>query len=361
MKIKNIAAAFMLSSVVLSSCVDTNYEAIDMNSLLGDSLVANTTIKQLISTYAKDTDEYTYIKYDAPSINAGLFTCDSIGAAGDVVIKGVVTSTDVEGNVYKYMTVQEYGDNGRAIKISIDASGLSGIYPLGQRVWIRCNGLYIGKYAQSYQLGVLYYNLDKTVNKDVVTSDTTYIDNVMTINYDTTVVTVYRKEPGRIPLPVAKNAIHAFGLPDVSLVRVDTMTIAQIKAAGDSINNKLVCIKNAYFTGMGADYGVAADLTNDELIFAPSTNGVGYPQSREIKDPTGSIFISTSEYAKFADYALPSSDNIGNITAIVGWYNDKKPTVTPASSTTEIYHQLTLRTLSDLGKGFEAYHEQIGY
>ena len=349
MKKIKIAGAFAIMATLFSSCADTTFEPIPVGQLMGDSLVANYKISQLIDSFMTDSDTYSDVKYSKQ--NSGLFTADLIKSTGDVVIKGVVTSSDAEGNIYKYMTIQE--DNGQAIKISIDASGLSGIYPLGQRVWIRCNGLYLGKYAQSPQIGTLYYNTTKFVTKQTIKYDSVKMKN------DTTITTIYRKEPGRIPLPVALKAIHAFGMPDLSLAKADTITIAEIRAAGPSVINKLVCIKNAYFTGKGADYGLPVSLKDDELIFAPSTNGVGYPQSREIKDPTGSIFISTSEYSKFAGYKLPSSGNIGNITAIVGWYNDKKAAVTPTSVTTEIYHQLTLRGMMDLGKGFESYHAEI--
>ena len=44
---------------------------------------------------------------------------------------------------------------------------------------------------------------------------------------------------------------------------------------------------------------------------------------------------------------------VGNITAIVGWYNDKDAVIAPS----KIYHQLTLRSLGDLGKGFEGFHQ----
>jgi len=72
----------------------------------------------------------------------------------------------------------------------------------------------------------------------------------------------------------------------------------------------------------------------------------------KIQDGSGaSVFVSTSEYAKFASKKLPSSTYKGNITAIVGWYNDKDAVV----SSSKIYHQLTLRSLNDLGKGFEGY------
>ncbi|MFZ4582903.1 MAG: DUF5689 domain-containing protein [Paludibacter sp.] len=340
MKNTIIKTAVALAIVLFASCAKTDFEPIPQSQLMGDSLTTTFTIQQLLDTFMTNNDVYT----DTVGKKAGLFTADTIKSKTnrEVVISGVVTSTDVEGNVYKFMTVQELFPGGKAIKISVDASGLSGLYPLGQRVWIRCNGLCLGKYAQSPQIGVRFVNLDKVKINTAKTN------------------TVYRLEPGRIPPPIAMKAIHAYGMPDTTLVKVDTMTIAQIKTAGPGIINRLVCIKNAFFTGRGADFNKPALIQNDiDYIFAPSTNGVGYPQSREIQDPTGSIFVSTSEFAKFAKNVLPPSANIGNITAIVGWYNDKKADVNPSSITAEIYHQLTIRTMSDLGKGFESYHTSL--
>jgi hypothetical protein len=356
MKKINIISLLVLISAFFIGCAKTDFEPIAIDKLMGDSLIANSSIKQLIDSFAKDTDEYTYLKYG--TLNSGLFTSDLIKSTKDFIIKGVVTSSDVDGNVYKYMTVQDFS-TGQAFKISIDASGLSAVYPLGIRVWIRCNGLCIGNYAQSPQIGTAYYNTDHSIIKTVIKSDIVKSNGVTTIKLDTTYVTVYRKEPGRIELPIAMKAIHRFGMPDTTLVKADTMTIAQIKAAGASAFNKLVCIKNAFFTGNGADYNLPVSLTAEELIFAPSTNGIGYPQSREIQDGTGSIFVSTSEYSKFATTKLPDSSNRGNITALVGWYNDKAPGVNPSQSTSKIYHQITIRSLSDLGKGFEKFHAEV--
>ena len=81
-------------------------------------------------------------------------------------------------------------------------------------------------------------------------------------------------------------------------------------------------------------------------IFAPSTYStskkynIGYPVSREIKDGTGSSYISTSEYANFAETLIPKEGETGMVTAIVGWFKDKN------SADGKI--QLTIRALSDL-------------
>lgn len=331
MKTKIFKIAGLFTLLLFASCAKTDFDVVSPDKLTGDSLQTTYTIQQLLTEFnVSDYDAYT----DTVTYKSTLFTTNKIVSANEVVISGVVTSTDLEGNVYKYLTVQETFPGGRAVKISIDGAGLSGLYPLGQRVWIRCNDLYIGNYAQSAVLGYKYTNYGKSKFKASIDS------------------TIYRVEPGRIALPIAKKVIHSYGLPDKSLAKADTMTIAQIKAAGVAVHNKLVCIKNAFFTGKGANNGSVANITDAELIFAPSTNGVGYPQSREIQDGTGSMFVSTSEYSKFANKVLPTSNYRGRITAIVGFYNDKDKT----ASTSKIYYQLTLRRISDLGVGFEQYH-----
>lgn len=306
---KSISIIFLL---FLVACKQVDYDPIPLAGLLGEKIDSTYSIARFKKQFVPTTGQFSAVK---------------IQSSTDVIINGIVTSTDVEGNVYKYLVVQEEVPRGEAIKISIDVSGLSAIYPLGQRVAVKLNGLYIGKYAESPQVGVYYENVSRTP---------------------------VRIEPGRIPKLISDQHVIAYGMPDPSAIVADTMTIAQIRAAGDTLFNRLVYIKNAYFTGRGADFGKPANINNPaDRIFAPSTNGVGFPQSREIQDGTGSIFISTSEYASFATKPLPASSIKGDITAIVGWYNDRA-TFDP----TRIYHQLTLRTLSDLGKGFEAYHTQ---
>ena len=326
MKRNNIIFLIIGFAALLSSCNQTDFNAIPQSELMGDSLITTYTIANLKSEFLTDTDAYS----DTTNFLGGLYTADLIKSSADVVISGYVTSTDTEGNVYKYIVIQEDKLNGQAMKIAIDASGISGLYPLGQKVWVRCNDLFIGRYGQAPQLGLKYINKDKMKVKKS-TNDT-----------------IYRIEPGRMPLLIAKQHIHAYGLPDPSVITADTMTIAQIKSADyKKLVNKLVCIKDAYFTGEES----GSPLTDNNLIFAPSTDGAGYPQSRDITDGTGTIVIATSEYAKFATYKLPASTYRGNITVIIGWYKN----YTDASGT----WQLTLRTINDLGKGFEGYRAQL--
>ncbi|MEI6754231.1 MAG: DUF5689 domain-containing protein [Paludibacter sp.] len=308
----NIMSLLLLSILLLNSCnedITTSESSFEW--------IPTHTIGGFINEFSSDIGDY-------PTRNA-LFTVDSIPRNKVIVISGVVISNDDEGNIYKNLIIRDFISN-KAIKISVDAGNLSSIFPTGRSIVLSCSGLAIGKYAGMLQLGIPYYNTESGK-----------------IGF----------EIGRIPYTLFMTRVQISKIATVPKSQlVDTVTIAQILSGGAGMFSKLVCIKNAYFTGKGANSGVPAILKTDaEYIFAPSTNGVGYPQSREIQDGTGSIFVSTSEYSKFANLKLPSSTYVGNITALVGWYNDKDVVI----SSSKIYHQLTLRSINDLGKGFEKY------
>lgn len=295
--------------IALVSCSQYEFEP-ESGMTKGEKIESTITIAELRSVYMTSPE---------------FFTSDRITSNNQLVINGIVTSTDKEGNVYKYIAVKEEMPNGRSLRVSIDASGISSLYPIGQRVSVVVNDLCIGKYGDSPQLGI-YYSRPKDG----------------------------RISPGAIPMPIARKKIIPYGEPDPLAVKADTMTIAQILAAPrDEMHYRLVCIKNAWFTGKGFDFGQPATIAEKDKIFAPSTNGIGYPQSREIQDGTGSTVVATSEYAKFAQHRLPASTYKGNITFIVSWYRDK------ASAAGN--YQLTLRTLGDLGIGFDGYLSAVNY
>lgn len=316
---KIIFAVLFFVPLMFGSCYG-NFEPVDENRNL--TMVSNYTIDSLLKTFVSPIG-------DLPTRIPGLFSVDTLPSNKDIIISGIVTSDDNEGNIYKNMVIQD-PVTGSALKISVDAGNLSAIFPLGQKVVLNCKGLAIGRYADMLQLGISFYKTESGK-----------------VGY----------EIGRIPYTAFVKIIQGGVISKDTLSKmIDTVTIAQIKAGGVKMHNKLVYIENAKFTGKGADYGKPAVLSHDSLrIFAPSTNGIGFPQSREIVDGTGSMFIATSEYSKFAKLKLPADTIVGGITAIVGWYNDKDLTL----DASKIYHQLTLRSLSDLGKGFEKYHNSL--
>ena len=135
---------------------------------------------------------------------------------------------DRDGNMYKYIVIQDLADPKQGLKISIDANSLYGVMPIGQVISIRCNGLAIGKYADVYQLGCVYYNNDSDTRKQ---------------GY----------EPGRIPYTSFISRCQIVGSPDPAAVVADTLTIEQIKNSGREVHSRLVVIEDAEFTGWGKD------------------------------------------------------------------------------------------------------------
>lgn len=303
---KTIITAIVLLAFV--SCSQNSFEPLEMTK--GEKVESTTTVAYIMTNFMVDP---------------AFFTADRISSTNQLVINGIVTSTDIEGNVYKYITIQEEIPNGKVLRVSIDASGISALYPVGQRVSVILNDLCIGKYGDSPQVGVYY----KRPKDD-------------------------RLSPGAIPMPIAREQIIAYGDAEPSAVVADTMKISEILAAPrETMHYKLVCIKDVWFTGKGYDYGKPAVIPEKDKIFAPGTGGIGYPQSREIQDETGSIVVATSEFAKFAQRPLPASTYKGNITVLVSWYRDKEANAGN--------YQLTLRTLGDLGSGFNGYLTSINY
>ena len=251
----------------------------------------------------------------------GFFTTNVVEATYELIIKGRVISSDVAGNIYKYIVLETLTPNEEgykeAIKVLIDAGSLSGVFPVGQVVALKCNTLCFGRYGDSPQLGVKTYNIS---NK--------------------------REEPGRIPWSLAPIRMQRIGFPDASKVVPREITIPELLASGPSIYNTLVRIKDVHFTGKGSG---GENLGAKDKIFAPSTfNGtynVGYPQARQIADAAGNVtYIATSEYARFAEVKLPDPNKTGDIVAIVGWYRNKDSE--PGD------WQLTIRSLNDLSNSF---------
>lgn len=97
---------------------------------------ANTTIAELLAMHEiGSTDSYTHISEDS----------------ADIIISGIVTTSDKHGNCYKYINIE---DETGAIQIKINSSTLYNKYRLGQRVFVKCNGLDLGDYRKLPQLGM---------------------------------------------------------------------------------------------------------------------------------------------------------------------------------------------------------------
>ena len=265
-----------------------------------------------------------------------LFSIDTLPSSGPgIYIRGRVSTDDYGGNFYKALVIQEIVDGKQQnLRISIDMGSASGMFPRGQELLIRCNGLAIGRYSNQPQLCVPSYN-----------------NNTNAQHADQKVGWA----PGRIPSPICRKNFMLVGTPDESKLQYDTITIAecianyQDRIAARKVDGRLVVLKNIWFNGKCLDskknpincvhYDPETGKGNPEVadsnadVFAPTTNNVGFPQSRCITDASGKwTLVSTSEYAKYAHFYIPFEEKedgtivygtfTGTVRGVLGYYMD---------------------------------------
>ena len=255
-----------------------------------------------------------------------LFSIDTIPISNKpIYIRGRVTTDDYAGNFYKAMCIQQIVDGEQqALRLSIDAGSVGGLYQIGQEILIRVDGLAIGRYANQPQLCLPSYN-----------------NNIYANNAEQKIGWA----PGRVPLAIFRARTQCIGKPDVSQLVYDEYEIKEFTSVLNlqetrKWDAKLVRIKNVHYTGeyfesngtvSKCSTGNPEDDTNAN-VFAPTTENIGYPQGRIIADANGNkTVISSSEYAKFAYFYLPGADKngitncpkyVGDVVGILGYYND---------------------------------------
>ncbi|HQR02344.1 MAG TPA: DUF5689 domain-containing protein, partial [Ferruginibacter sp.] len=129
-KILNLSTALML--VIFAGMFSACKKSFDNPPGPADpAIVANISIKDLKALHT-GSGAYTMI-------------------TSDYVISGVVVADDKSGNLYKQLYIQ---DETGALQILLDATNLYGTYPVGRRIFIKCNGLCLSDYNNLMALGV---------------------------------------------------------------------------------------------------------------------------------------------------------------------------------------------------------------
>lgn len=312
-----------LSYILFAAAVGTLFSACQSEPIAEESLYATEaqvleitkdgklfTLNQFVDSfmteegnYHSDTTNYRTVAYYSKD-DAWVFSIDTLPTDGPgIYIRGRITTDDYGGNFYKSLVIQQIVEGKQqALRISVDAGSISGMYPRGQEILIRCNGLAVGRYANQPQLCVPSHN-----------------NNVWAQNANRKVGWA----PGRIPFARFKAATTRIGRPDVDKLMYEIRTIGSITASLDpkaarKEDGKLVRIQNIYYTGQCTNdsrklaYCSWGNPSEDKManVFAPTTKNVGRPQSRLITDGTTDyIGISMSEYAKEARFYLPGANN----------------------------------------------------
>lgn len=341
------ASKYLFIAVLAAAFTACNYEVNTDSLYLSEDGVKELTadgkiyhLEELLDSFMTEEGNYLsdtslYRTRATKGDGVYLYSIDTLPSTGaGIYVRGRVSTDDYGGNFYKALVIQEIVDGKQQnLRLSIDLGSASGTYPRGQEILIRCNGLAIGRYANQPQLCVPSYNNNTNAQKA-----------------DTKVGWA----PGRIPAPICRKNFHLIGKPDETKLVYDKVTIAECIAnytdirGARYIDGRLVQLDNVWFNGNCLDqqknpipcvhYNAETNVGNPEVadsnadVFAPTTNNVGYPQSRCITDATGQwTLVSTSEYAKYAHYYLPHEvvdDAIvygtykGTVRGVLGFYMD---------------------------------------
>lgn len=238
---------------------------------------------------AKHTPNMTIAEFKAKYWQDEVNYIDTIKE--DIVIHGWVTSTDVSGNIYKCL----YIDDGTAgLSISINQNNLCNKYRIGQEVVLPLKDCYIGKYNGQQQIGFpAWYQKGRTW------------------------------EATFLPQYVWESMVELNGLPDPS--KVDTLEVTLDEFCNKFTKEtllkyqaKLVRINGVYFRDAG------------EVPFSEENSST----NRTIYDDEGNeLTLRNSNYADFRSKILPKGKV--DIIGMLGSYS---------SSTWQLY----LRTIDDV-------------
>lgn len=319
----NISALlFSLGCILLAACTPNEPTKLYISDAEAEALIKEgtcLTIEQFKDTFMTKEGNYCMPELYRERSKAGddyLFTIDTIPVSDTpIYIRGRVTTDDYAGNFYKTLCIQQMV-NGKqqAIRLSVDAGSIGGLYQLGQEILIRVDGLAIGRYANQPQLCLPSYNNNIYANKAE-----------QKVGW----------AAGRIPFAIFKARTQCIGTPDQSKLYYDTLQITDYNHITDLVearkwDAKLVCIKDVHFTGQYDNNGTPTNCTTGDPetdgnanVFAPTTENMNYPQSRVIMDAQDNwTLVSTSEYAKYAHFYLPANNYWGNVVGILGFYYD---------------------------------------
>ncbi|MEA4936449.1 MAG: DUF5689 domain-containing protein [Paludibacter sp.] len=259
----------------------TVFSACDMrNSEVPETVIPKyETQSQVITIDALKTMSSTFplpVLVDGYTNQAGNFEVRTIDNTNKA-IKGVVTANDESGNIYKQFYIQ---DATGAITIGTNLTGVFALFRVGQEVIVELDGLCIGKYGGSFQIGgrtpYVSYNEDGSVKN-------ASIGRMNPREFETHVFRNGKPQPGTVVPTVITTAPTITESNRSTLVKFDNVSFEN---AG-----------NGVFAQKGSSYG--------------SVNLIVGAQK---------ILVRTSEYANFAADLIPTGT--GSVICILGKYNN---------------------------------------
>jgi len=211
------------------------------------------------ATYNPDIEETSTIQ-ELKNLYSGQLTLIDT----NIIIKATVIANDKSGNIYKAIFIQ---DSTAGIQISLNAYELHNLFHVGDLIYVKCQGLYLGEYGGQVQLGA-----------------------------------DYQGSVGRIEEPLIEDyLIKSDGGEPIEPKELN------LSSVNGSLVNELVYIDNVHFM-----------INEIDGTYADGINHVD--GDTHIEDCDGhSIIVRTSGYAEFANDSLPKGN--GKITAVLTKYN----------------------------------------
>ena len=215
---KNVLFILMAGMLVLGSCMNKwDTLEVDNNGFTAENIAEpNTTIKAIRKTYANEIANNSYT----------LITTDQI-------IEGIVVANDISGNIYQFIYIQGIAEDGTVdtteggigVGIKNLLANLYTIFPVGQKVRINLNGLYVGGYGASPRIGYPYINTNGAMRMGPMSS--TFM----------------------------KTNIQKIGKPDTSKVKARVINASDLNANNVStLTPMLVVMKNSTIADTGWPY-----------------------------------------------------------------------------------------------------------
>ncbi len=193
----------------------------------------------------------------------------------DIIIEGVVTCDDRSGNFYQQIAMQ---DSTGGILLRLAGNNLFNNYPVGRKIYVKCQGLVLGEYGRMIQLGG---------GIDVAGGGVTLL------------------APNLQPEHIIKGALNQPLVPKVVQVSALTTNLQ------DPYVNTLVKLVGYQFSGSDLGKNYADDGASGNRIIQPCTNA-----------SANQITLRTSNYSNFATLPVPQGN--GDIIGVYSIFNTTK-------------------------------------
>ena len=191
----------------------------------------------------------------------------------DLVIEGIVIANDQTDNFYKTIVIQ---DSTAGITIRLDGFALFNLFPIGRKIFVRLNGLWMGDYAGMIQLGAGVDRSDP-LSPQLIAIPQPLFDRVLVKD---------KLQQAVVPKRVAMNELD------------------------DSLQSMLVTLTNIEFVSSDTGKPYADAINKQAVSHTLRTCGIG------------TVYVRTGGYARFAS-ALTARGN-GEITGIYSIFRTQK-------------------------------------